>query len=700
MAPSDPTFTELPSLEELFGQPSLDDWGRVARASLKGRSLESLTVRTQEGLEIAPLATTEDAKIDPGYPGQQPFVRGRTALGPGAGGWEVCQRVGHPDPTIAATQAAGDLGRGANSVWLVFDRATRIADDDTDHNQSGGIRLSDPNDLDPFFEHLDISTTPIHLAAGGSFAAVAAFLVAVARRHAIEARELLGSFDCDPLGALATDGILPTGIEGSLGLLAEIARWAEYHAPELRTITIDTLPYHLAGADAVQELSFALATGIEYLRVLTGHGFEPSNACRQIGFRHAIGRDLFMEAAKLRACRRLWARATDACGVGELDRAAPIHAVASPRTLTIRDPWVNCLRTTVGAFAAAVGGADILTVLPFDAAIGQPEDLSRRIATNSQTILREESHLSRVVDPGGGSWYLEMLTDKLANAAWKHFQSIEANGGMAAALLDGSIAKELDRSQTDREQLVATRRESVTGVSSFPNLAEIPVERPTATIPEPAAPTGMGPTTELARLFKTANSPAGDGAVFELTIDAAAAGATVAQLATALRATRQPTRIPPLSAHREAESFEILRDASDAWLEETGARPRIFLANIGLLPDFKPRAAFATNFFEAGGIETLSNEGFSTPAEAAEAFAGAETSMAIICSSDARYPDLVPDLARALEQRGARTVLVAGKPREHESAYRDAGVTGFIHLDCNQHQMLVDLLEEEGVLHV
>jgi len=700
MAPSDPTFTELASLEELFGQPSLDEWRRVAEASLRGRSLEQLTVKTHEGLEIAPLATAEDAKTNPGYPGQQPFVRGRTALGPGAGGWEVCQRVGHPDPEVAAGSAREELGRGASSVWLVFDRATRMADDGEDHIQGDGIRLVDRHDLEPFFSRVDFPTTPIHLAAGGSFAAVAALIIAAARHNDIAPREFLGTFGCDPLGALSTDGSLPLGLGGSLELLSEIAHWAEKHAPELRTITVSTLPYHLAGANAVQELSIALATGVEYLRSLTGHGFDPSSACRQIGFRHAIGRDLFMEAAKLRACRRLWARATDACGVSELDRAAPIHAVASPRTLTTRDPWVNSLRTTVGAFAAAVGGADILTVLPFDAAIGQSEDLARRIATNSQTILREESHLGRVVDPGGGSWYLETLTDKLANAAWKHFQSIEANGGMAAVLLDGSIAKELDRSQTYREQLVATWHEPVTGVSSYPNLAETPLERPTVTIPEGVSPTGNGPTTELARLFKTANSPAGDGAVFELTIDAAAAGATVAQLATALRATRQPTLMPPLSAHREAESFEILRDASDAWLAETGARPRIFFANMGSLPEFKPRAAFATNFFEAGGIATLSNEGFSTPAEAADAFAEAETSMAIICSSDALYLEVVPNLARALEERGARTVLVAGKPREHEEAWRNAGVTGFIHQGCNQYQMLVDLLEEEGVLHV
>lgn len=698
MASSDPTFTELPSLADLFDQPSLDEWRRIATASLKGRPLERLTVKTLEGIEIAPLATSDDTKTDPGFPGQQPFVRGRTALGPGAGGWEVCQRVGSADPAIAAELAAEELGRGANSVWLVFDRTTRTADEG--HAPGGGIRLTDIDDLSSFFEHVDLGTTPIHLAPGGSFAAVAAILVAAARRRKIEPRKFLGNLDCDPLAALVTDGGLSSGIDGSLVLLAEMAHWAGRNAPELRTITISTLPYHLAGAHAVQELAYALATGVDYLRSLTDHGLEPSATCRQIGFRHAVGRDLFMEAAKLRACRRLWARATDACGVPEEDRAAPIHAIASPRTLTTRDPWVNSLRTTVGAFAAAVGGADILTVLPFDTAIGQSEDLARRIAINSQTILREESHIGRVVDPGGGSWYLEKLTDELAHAAWERFQAIEENGGMIASVLDGSIAGELDQSRTARMGLVSNRREPITGVSSYPNLDETPLQRVQPNLPESSQPAGDGPATELAHLFGAANSPTGDGSIFDLAIDAAAAGATVIQLATALRATRQPTVIGPLAAHRDAEIFESLRNASDVWLEDKGVRPRIFLANMGPVPDHKARSTFATNFFEAGGIEALDNEGFATPDEAVEAFSAADTAIAVICSSDARYPDLVPELAKALEGRGARTVLVAGKPGEHETAWRESGVTGYIHIGCNQYRMLVDLLEEEGVLHV
>lgn len=272
---------------------------------------------------------------------------------------------------------------------------------------------------------------------------------------------------------------------------------------------------------------------------------------------------------------------------------------------------------------------------------------------------------------------------------------------MAAALADGTIASELADSLTRREEAVATLRDPITGVSSYPNLAEEALKRDETTDSAATPPrAGDDPTAKLAHLFNAANSPDADGSVFSLAVDAAAAGATVTQLATALRATRQSLHTTPISAHREAEAFEYLRDASDQWLEESGSRPRIFVANMGPIADHKPRATFAKGFFESGGIEVLGNEGFETTDEAADAFREAGTRMAVICSSDARYPDVVPDLAAKLENRGARTVLVAGKPGDHEAAWREAGVTGFIHIGCNRIQMLSDLLQEEGVLHV
>jgi methylmalonyl-CoA mutase len=303
-----------------------------------------------------------------------------------------------------------------------------------------------------------------------------------------------------------------------------------------------------------------------------------------------------------------------------------------------------------------------------------------------------------VVDPGGGSWYLEWLTDRIARAAWRRFQSIEADGGMAAALLDGAVAAELDRLRSARENAIATGRDRITGVSSYPDLAEQAIDRESATLPKPSE-TDPDPG-QLARLFRATRTPVGSGTVVEAAVAAAAAGAGIGRLAAALRGTGEPDRHTPLPQRRDAAIYERLRDASDAHAAAHGSRPRIFLANMGPASEHRARSAFAINFFEAGGIEAVSNDGFATVAAAVDGFVAAATDLAVICASDERYQEMVPDLASALDERGARTVLLAGRPGDDETAWRAAGITGFVYVGCDQLRILVDLLREEGVLHV
>lgn len=698
MASSDTVFTSFPDVAALFERPTLDQWRDAAEESLKGRPLAKLSRRTHEGLAVDPLFTDADGRPEPGYPGSAPHARGRTPLGAGPNGWSVCQVVNHPDPTLAASRISEELGRGGDALWLIFDSSVRRAAEKTAGLRGDGIRIGSDADLDPLFETFDPARQAVHLGAGGNAPAIAAAFLSAARRCGINLHDLGGSIGFDPLGALAADGSLTAGIDGSFAVLAELVTWTRLRAPGLKAGAVSTIPHHMAGATAVQELAFALASAVEVLRRLEGFELNPNTVAKQLLFRFAVGRDLFMEAAKLRAFRRLWSTATGACGIADEGRAAVIHAVASPRGLTTRDPWVNALRTTVGAFAAVVGGADIVTVLPYDHAIGRPDELGRRIAANSQTILKEESNLARVVDPGGGAWYLETLTDELVRAAWPLFQQIESSGGMVAALLDGAIAAQLEESRTVRARAIATRRDAITGVSSFPNLMEEPVLRPPASAPDESETST--PDEVLHRAFKAAAARTADGELVDAAIAAAAAGAGIGRLAVALRGTGNATSMAPLPEWREAVGFESLRDASDEWLAATGARPRVFLANMGPIPEHKPRAAFARNFFEAGGIETVGSDGFDTVESAAGAFTASGAAVAVICSSDARYPEVVPELAAALEGAGARTVLVAGTPGEHEDEWRSAGVTGFIHIGCNVHGILVDLLEEEGVLHV
>ncbi len=313
--------------------------------------------------------------------------------------------------------------------------------------------------------------------------------------------------------------------------------------------------YADAGATAVEELGCSLAAGVAYLRALTDGGLPVDEAFAALEFRYAASADQFTTIAALRAARRLWDRVGEVSGASEAARAQRQHAVTSSVMTTRRDPWVNMLRTTVACFAAGVGGADVVTVQPFDAALGLPDAFSRRIARNTQNLLVEEGHLARVLDPAGGSWYVESLTESLAQAAWAWFTEIERGGGLAAALSSGLVGDRLATAWDARARRLATRAEAITGVSEFPDLAEKLPER------QPAAE--LHPTGGLPRV-------------------------------------------------RAAQEYEALRDRADA----AGERPQVYLATIGPPARHTARAAFAANLFQAGGVATPAGDRASGLADA------------------------------------------------------------------------------------
>jgi len=372
-------------------------------------------------------------------------------------------------------------------------------------------------------------------------------------------------------------------------------------------VVVDALPVHAAGGSAAQELGWSLAAGIEYLRVLLGDGLDLPAAARLLEFRYAATAEQFPTIAKLRAARRLWSRVTEACGDGPGQQATAQpqaqHAVGSPTMLTRRDPYVNLLRGTLAAFAAGIGGADAVTVPTFDAALGAATPFSRRIARNTQALLVEESHLARVIDSAGGSWYVESITDELARAGWAFFQEIEAAGGAFAALGSGLLDERIAAVRQRRRRDVATRRSPITGVSEFPDLDERPVRRDP--LPEP---------------------PGGG-----------------------------------LPVYRPAEPYEALRDRSDALLAATGHRPRAFLATLGAPAAYTARAGFAANLLRSGGIETVDAGPTETADDVATAFAAAGTPVAVLCSTDRLYTERAEATIAALRAAGATTVLLAGR---------------------------------------
>jgi methylmalonyl-CoA mutase len=533
-----PAEHEVPSdlsLAAEFDPATREQWRELVAGVLRKSGREELpdpvedalgrTVAT--GVRVAPLYTADDAAglaSAAGVPGLPPFVRGaRAGADPESGvpgGWDVRQRHAHPDPAVTREAIAADLENGVTSLWLV------VGDGAVPVDALGDVLSDVLLDLAP-------------VALSGGLPAAEAFLALVSGRSDLAPG---GSLGLDPLAVHAA-----TGEPQDLSGLADVARRAAAHRG-LRSVVVDATVFHDAGASVVEEIGCSLSAGVAYLRALTGSGLSVDEAFGQLEFRYGASADQFTTIAALRAARRLWDRVGEVSGASPDARAQRQHAVTSSVMTTKRDPWVNMLRTTVACFAAGVGGADVVTVQPFDAALGLPDSFSRRIARNTQALLVEEGHLARVLDPAGGSWYVESLTDSLARAAWDWFTEIERAGGLVAALDSGLVRDRIAAAWDARAARLATRAEAITGVSEFPNLTEkIPAREPYAW----AAPAGGLPRV------------------------------------------------------RAAQEFETLRDAADA----AAQRPRVYLATIGPVARHTARATFAGNLFQAGGLETPSGDG-------------------------------------------------------------------------------------------
>ncbi len=412
---------------------------------------------TYDGIVRAPLYTSADRAPGAGLPGLAPFVRGGRGV---AGAWDVRQRHTEPD----AKAVLDDLEHGATSLWLVGLPVDSLAE-----------VLADV--------YLDLA--PVTLDAGADFLAAGHKLLEIHADKGIAPADVRGNLGADPLGWRARTGVGP-----DLDGVAELARRVT-DFPRLRSVVVDAVPYHEAGGSDAQELGCALATGVAYLRALT-----VENSVAQLEFRYAATADQFLTIAKFRAARRLWARVTEvATGTAQPQSQ---HAVTSPAMMTRRDPWVNMLRTTVACLAAGIGGADAVTVLPFDSAVGVPDAFGRRIARNTQSILLEESFVAGVIDPAGESWYVERLTDDLANAAWAWFQEIERAGGILDALDSGLIADRLEQTWLARKENLANGTDKITGVTVFANPDEQPLTRPAA----PPPPSGGLPRVRYAGGFE------------------------------------------------------------------------------------------------------------------------------------------------------------------------------------------------------
>lgn len=719
-------------IASLFPPADRARWRALVDADLKGAPFErKLVTHTYEGIYVQPLYTRDDAEriavrtglqqnLSTGisgraeYSGFAPMTRGAVPVGNAPFGWEIRQDRGETD--VAALNAAilDDLEGGVNSITIRLDACARAGLDPTDARgvllaARDGAAIYSLDDLDAALKGVFVNMIGIGLEAGAAFTPGAAMLAALWERRGVSPDAARGCFNADPLAVLARDGSLPYPLAEAMTRLADLAAWTSARYSHVRSVRVGTAAYHHAGATATQDLAFSMATALEYLRAMTEFGLDVKRASSQMVFSYAVGCNFFLGLAKLRAARRLFARAVEAAGGAGDALRMTMHVRPSRRVMTTRDPWVNILRNTACVFAAGMAGADSIGSAAFDATLGEPSALSRRLARNTHHLLMEESRVHQVCDPAGGSYYIEHLTDEVAEKAWVILQAIEARGGMARALTDGWIAEQIDTALEPRLHNVATRKDVVLAVSDFPRSSEHdPKPRPVDRDAIIAA--------AKSRLMKQAESSSHGRGVGQPPVHAqrepstsaraialARDGASIGAISTALELSGVPATIPAaVHVHPYAEQFEHLRDASDAFASETGHRPMVFVAAIGPIAKRQPRVNFCKNLFETGGFEVLGAgpDAAGGVAEAVQAFKHANSHdgprLAVICGMDDEYPTLLPVLAPALRDAGARTIVLAGNPGANETAYRAHGIDRFVFVKCDVVALLSELLKEEG----
>ena len=590
-----------------FPPASREDWLKLVRTALKDRPFERLIGKTYDGIPIEPLY------------GRAADARPVTAR---RGPWSVQARVDHPDPATANAEALHELENGATGLTLVFSGSA---------GAYGYGLPGDPVSIARVLEGVHLDAIPIELQTAEPTREAADHVAALVKSRGLSPESVNIRFGHDALGAHTLTGTLPIPYSELMPRFAEHVGALAKTGFKSTLTAADGRIIHNAGGSEAQELAFVLAVAVAYLRALETAGTPLDAARGMIEFRLTADADQFLTLAKFRALPMLWARVEQACGL--TPKPIFVSAETAWRTMTQHDPWVNMLRVTIAAFAAGIGGADAIAVLPFTAAIGLPDRFARRTARNTQLLLLEESNIAKVGDPAAGAGGIEDLTGKLAHAAWALFQEIEAAGGAPAALENGLIQEKIVKTRAEHESATAHRKDSLTGTTDYPNLSEANVavlDAGPVPIPPPVA----------------------------------------------------NVTYPPLKPIRLAAPFEALRDASDRMAKKSGARPKIFLANLGSVAEFTARATFAKGLFEAGGIEAVTNDGFPTRDAMIAAFKASGAKIACLCSSDDVYAREAIESAAALKAAGATHIYLAGRPKDAEPL-KAAGIGSFIFAGCD-----------------
>ena len=600
--------------EKLFSEfppVSTQEWMDKITEDLKGADFEKKLVwRTNEGFKVQPFYRQEDLKdLDTETkPGEFPYKRGTKA----DNSWLVRQNLSTKDIREANKKALDILMKGVDSLSFCC-----------------GGRLIEGADLDALLDGICADCIDLNFSTSPELAcAQAQAVVDYYNKKGYDLNEVRGSIKYDPMAYM-----LKNGIECGM---AHAAKLVEILQPlkKFRALTVSAGILSDSGAFCYQELGYALAWGNEYLRTLTEAGLEAGKVAKKIQFNLGIGSNYFMEIAKFRAARMLWAKIVEAYKP-ECQCACKmvINATTSKYNQTIFDPYVNLLRSETEAMSAALAGVNSITVTPFDAAYKQSDEFSERMARNQQLLLKEESHFDKVVDPAGGSYYIENLTEALAEQAWKLFLQVEEEGGMMALIKAGKVQEAVNATNAARHENAAKRKETLLGTNQFPNIKEMSE--------------GRKPKTCCCS-----------------------------------KAQGEPT-IATLNTSRIASEFEELRLQT----ESSGRRPKVFMLTIGNLAMRQARAQFSGNFFGCAGYEIIDNLGFKTVEDGAQAARKTGADIVVLCSSDDEYAEYGPAAFKAVGD--SAIFVIAGNPACIEDL-KAAGIENYVHVRCNVLETLRD----------
>jgi methylmalonyl-CoA mutase len=651
-------------LREDFPAVSTTTWEEAIRKDLKGADISKLVWKTDEGIAVRPFYRAEDLASLGGLDaasGEFPYLRGTRA----DNRWSIRQTIDVADPQQANAAAREALAAGAESIGFeVVPEGSSVR----------GVAVDNADKMRQMIAGL-APEIPISFRAEGAARALLLLYLAE-RKHAGEAR---GSIDYDPLGDLLLSGSGRAATE-LFAEAADLVRFSAAKAPRLRVLGVRSWQIPEAGGNVVQELAFALARGVEYLSELTEAGLSVDEVASKIFFIFSTSTNYFFEIAKLRAFRVLWARAVEPFAPKQAESAkAVVESVTARWGMTLYDAHINLLRGATGAMSAAIGGADAIEITPFDTPFKPTDDFSRRLARNSQVILKNEAYLDRVADPAAGSYYIEVLTDSLGREAWRLFQQVEAEGGFLKAITSGFVQRQVAQTRQRKDEAVAARKRVLLGTNQYPNQNEQALDKLDQ----------AGNVTELGR---SGTKPAATAAA--MAEQFANNGLTLGDCLAA-SSTKPAFTVEKLLPYRAAESFEALRLRSERHTAKTGHRPRVLLIEYGDLKMRKARVAFSLNFFAVAGFEIVSAFCESTPDAAAKLVAAQAPDLVVLCSADGEYAAMAGPLIRALPR--PIPVIVAGSPQEIMEQLKRDGVADFIHIRSNALEVLSRWQRQLGV---